>query len=305
MSLTPRSGSSLIARGTLLLLLSELVFTLLGALVKHLAPHYSNAQIVFFRNLFALLLLLPYLFARGKFSFTSENLWRDKLRFHLLRSTTGIISMYLYFYCLGVLPLGEVTLLAQTAPIWIPVIAYFWLGDEFKKRYLFSGLIGLAGVVLVIRPDAETFSPAFLLGLLGAMLAAGSKVTIRRMSDNETAHMIVFYFSLISTVITAGPALLQWQPIVAGDWPALLGLGVTAALGQMLMTRAFMLAPPSRIGAWGYTQVVFAFALGWLLWREPIHPLSLLGALLIVIAGLTATGMILTWWRNWRQEKIT
>ncbi|MFN4289313.1 MAG: DMT family transporter [Permianibacter sp.] len=295
MSLSSRADAALIARGTMLLLLSELVFTGLGALVKYLAPHYSNAQIVFFRNLFALLILLPYLLARGKLIFKV-----DKLRFHLLRSTTGITSMYLYFYCLGVLPLGEVTLLAQTAPIWIPVIAYFWLGDEFKKRYLFSGLIGIAGVALVVRPDADTFSPAFLLGLLGAVLAAGSKVTIRRMSDTETAHMIVFYFSLISTVITAIPAFVQWQPIVSSDWPALLGLGITAALGQMLMTRAFMLAPPGRIGAWSYTQVVFAFAFGWLLWREPIHPLSLLGAVLIIIAGLTATGILLGWWQRWR-----
>lgn len=297
MSLPSNPGASLIARGTMLLLLSELVFTGLGALVKHLAPHYSNAQIVFFRNLFALLILLPYLLARGKLIFKV-----DKLRFHLLRSTTGISSMYLYFYCLGVLPLGEVTLLAQTAPIWIPVIAYFWLGDAFKKRYLISGLIGLAGVALVVRPDASTFTPAFLLGLLGAILAAGSKVTIRRMSDTETAHMIVFYFSLISTVITAIPAFIQWQPIIASDWLALLGLGISAALGQMLMTRAFMLAPPSRIGAWSYTQVVFAFAFGWLLWREPIHPLSLLGAGLIILAGLTATGILLGWWQRWRQS---
>ncbi|MFZ5841665.1 MAG: DMT family transporter [Pseudomonadota bacterium] len=296
MSLSSRADAALIARGTMLLLLSELVFTGLGALVKYLAPHYSNAQIVFFRNVFALLILLPYLLARGKLVFKV-----DKLRFHFLRSTTGITSMYLYFYCLGVLPLGEVTLLAQTAPIWIPVIAYFWLGDEFKKRYLFSGLIGIAGVALVVRPDADTFSPAFLLGLLGAVLAAGSKVTIRRMSDTETAHMIVFYFSLISTVITAIPAFVQWQPIVSSDWPALLGLGITAALGQMLMTRAFMLAPPGRIGAWSYTQVVFAFAFGWLLWREPIHPLSLLGAVLIIIAGLTATGILLSWWQRWRK----
>lgn len=296
MSLSSRADAALIARGTMLLLLSELVFTGLGALVKYLAPHYSNAQIVFFRNVFALLILLPYLLARGKLVFKV-----DKLRFHFLRSTTGITSMYLYFYCLGVLPLGEVTLLAQTAPIWIPVIAYFWLGDEFKKRYLFSGLIGIAGVALVVRPDADTFSPAFLLGLLGAVLAAGSKVTIRRMSDTETAHMIVFYFSLISTVITAIPAFVQWQPIVSSDWPALLGLGITAALGQMLMTRAFMLAPPGRIGAWSYTQVVFAFAFGWLLWREPIHPLSLLGAVLIIIAGLTATGILLSWWQRRRK----
>ncbi|HEX4911421.1 MAG TPA: DMT family transporter [Permianibacter sp.] len=300
MSLSSRADATLIARGTMLLLLSELVFTGLGALVKYLAPHYSNAQIVFFRNLFALLILLPYLLARGKLVFKV-----DKLRFHFLRSTTGITSMYLYFYCLGVLPLGEVTLLAQTAPIWIPVIAYFWLGDEFKKRYLFSGLIGIAGVALVVRPDADTFSPVYLLGLLGAVLAAGSKVTIRRMSDTETAHMIVFYFSLISTVITAIPAFLQWQPIVSGDWPALLGLGITAALGQMLMTRAFMLAPPGRIGAWSYTQVVFAFAFGWLLWREPIHPLSLAGAALIIIAGLTATGILLSWWQRWRKTLPT
>ncbi len=282
-----------ILRGALLLLLSEFVFALLGVLIKHLSLSLPNTQIVFFRNALALLVLLPYLRARG-----SLQLKADKLRFHLLRSATGLTAMYLSFYCLGVLPLGEAILLGQTAPIWIPVIAWFWLGDPLRKSYLFSGVVGLAGVALVVRPDSSTFTPAVMLALFAAFMAACSKVTIRRMSDSESPQAVVLYFTVISTVISAVPAAVQWQSPTLEMWPALIGVGLTAAAGQMLMTKAFMIAPPGRIGAWSYAQVVFAFVLGWLLWDEAVALLSLAGAVLIMIAGLIATGLVAQWWKR-------
>ncbi|TDQ50371.1 DMT family transporter [Permianibacter aggregans] len=286
-----------IIRGATLLVLSELIFSLLAALVKHLSEDYSNAQVVFLRNFVALLVLLPYLKWRGRLHFRI-----NRIGFHLLRSTTGISSMYLYFFCLGVLPLGETTLLIQTSPIWIPVIAYFWLKEEFKKSYLFAGLFGLLGVALVVRPTPSDFSPVVLLALLGAMLGAGSRVTIRKMASTETSNSIVLYFSLISSVITAVPAVLDWHPIARSDWPLLLALGLTAAAGQLLMTKAFMLAPSGRIGFWSYTQVVFAFLLGFLFWQETVHPMSIAGAICIVIAGLISTGYVSLWIQRLRHK---
>lgn len=279
-----------IVRGATLLVLSELVFSGLAALIKHLSEDYSNAQVVFLRNIGALVILLPYLKWRGRLTFKV-----NRIGFHLLRSTTGITSMYLYFFCLGVLPLGETTLLIQTSPIWIPIIAYFAIGEEFKKSYLFAGLFGLAGVALVVRPDTATFTPVVFVALLGAMIGAGSKVAIRKMSATETSNSIVLYFTLISSVITAIPAALDWKPVTSDHIPALLGLGLTAAIGQLLMTKAFMLAPVGRIGFWGYTQVVFAFVLGFLIWQEPIHPLSIGGAVCIVFAGLISSGYLTPW----------
>lgn len=289
--------SPAIVRGATLLVLSELVFSMLAALVKHLSEDFSNAQVVFLRNAVALLVLLPYLKWRGRLHFRVH-----KIGFHLLRSTTGITSMYLYFFCLGVLPLGETTLLIQTSPIWIPVIAFLWLKEEFKKSYLFAGLFGLLGVALVVRPTPSDFSPVIMLALLGAMIGAGSKVTIRKMASTETSNSIVLYFSLISSVITAIPAALDWKPIAMHQWPALLALGITAAIGQLLMTKAFTLAPSGRIGFWGYTQVVFAFLLGYLFWQESVHPMSIAGAICIIVAGLISSGYVALWIQRWRNS---
>jgi drug/metabolite transporter (DMT)-like permease len=224
--------------------------------------------------------------ARGHLKFKA-----DKLHFHLLRSGSGISNMYLYFFCLGVLPLGETILLFQTAPIWIPFIAAFWLGEPFKKRYIFSAIIGFIGVAFIVRPDDGDFSLLVLLALGGAFLSALNKCTIRRMADTESPYQVVLYFTLFSTLISIFPLFWQWQTPLLIQWPLLFLMGLMAAVGQLLMTRAFMSVTPGAIGALGYTQVVFAFTLGWLFWNETLQWNSLLGTVMIIVAGLIAMGV--------------
>lgn len=278
--------NKLVIRGALLFLISEVVFALMGALVKHLSLQLPNAELVFFRNIAGLSVLLPYMFWRGHLKFKF-----DKLRFHLLRSGSGISNMYLYFFCLGALPLGETILLFQTAPIWIPFIASLWLGEPFKKRYIFSAMLGFLGVAFIVRPDDGEFSLLILLALGGAFLSALNKCTIRRMADTESPYQVVLYFTFFSAVVSTVPMFWQWQTPTLTQWPLLFSIGLMAAVGQLLMTRAFMLVTPGAIGALGYTQVIFAFTLGWLLWDETLQWNSLLGSSLIIVAGLIAMGV--------------
>ncbi len=278
--------NKLVLRGALLFLIAELVFALMGALVKYLSTQLPNSELVFFRNLVCLLILIPYMAARGHLKFNA-----DKWQFHLMRSGSGISNMYLYFFCLGVLPLGETILLFQTAPIWIPFIASFWLGERFKKRYIFSAIIGFIGVALIVRPEDADFSFLILLALGGAFLSALNKCTIRRMADTESPYQVVLYFTLFSTLISIVPIFFQWQTPTLAQWPWLLLMGLMAAVGQLTMTKAFMLVSPGAIGALGYTQVVFAFTLGWLLWDETLQWSSLLGTVLIVLAGMISMGV--------------
>lgn len=290
--------NKVLLRGALLALSAEFVFALMSAVVKHVAVELPNTEIVFFRNIIALVVLIPYFWANGYLKFTVT-----KLHFHLLRSGSGISNMYLYFFCLGALPLGEAILLFQTSPIWIPFIAGVWLGERILQRYWISALIGFIGVAFIVRPDDAQFSFLLLLALGGAFLSALNKCTIRRMAESESPHTVVLYFTLFSTLISSVPMFWQWQMPSTSMWPWLILIGLGAALGQMLMTRAFMSVSPGAIGAIGYTQVVFAFALGWLLWSETPLWSSALGALLIFLAGLIAMGYFRRWSLNFRRNR--
>ncbi|MBI2381532.1 MAG: DMT family transporter [Gammaproteobacteria bacterium] len=285
--------------GGLALLAGEFSFALLAVVVRELAGELSQVQIVFFRNLAALIVMLPWMLRQGFAHFKPA-----RFRYHFLRSAVGIGGMYCYFYAIGNLPLALAVLLGQTAPILIPLIAGVWLKERSTSAVYAAIGLGFSGVMVILAPWQHPLAPAALVGLLGAFFAATAKVTIRRMAGTEPSSLIVFYFTLISTLVSALPLGLDWQPASLSLWPWLLALGVTAAIGQFLMTKAFTLAPAGRIGALSYSQIVFAALLGWWLFQENLDWHLVAGGLLIAYAGLLSMGLIRLPGQAGRQDRL-
>lgn len=271
-------------KGALLLLLAEACFAGIGAIVKFTSGTASEAQVVFFRNFFALLLMLPFLYKHG-FGLLKTTRWY----LHLSRALTGIISMYCFFYVLARLPLAQGMLVLLLSPFIVPVIARFWLKERPSRLTLFSILLGFVGVLLALPANYGSAEAVLLVGLLSAVLVAVTKTTIRYMSDTEPAVRIVFYFSLLTAVLSAIPLPFYWQPLNNEVWLAFTGMGVLAAIGQLAMTRAYAVAPASDIGMWTYSSVIFAGLFGYLFWQEPVSAAWFGGVLVIFYAGYITT----------------
>lgn len=265
----------------LLLLLAEACFAGIGALVKMTSSSASHAQVVFFRNFFALLVMLPWILYQG-----GQLLKTKRWYLHVSRATTGIISMYCFFYIISQLPLAQAMMVLLLSPFVVPIIARFWLKEQVSLLTWLGIALGFAGVCLALPLQGEAGSWWLLLvGLLSAVLVAVTKTTIRYMSDTEPAARIVFYFSLLTAIISALPVPFFWQPLPTIAWWGFAAMGLLAALGQMAMTKAYALAPASKIGMWTYSSVIFAGLFGYLFWQEPITLLWGAGVLLIVYAG--------------------
>lgn len=271
-------------KGALLLLLAEACFAGIGAVVKFTSATASEAQVVFFRNFFALLLMLPFLYRHG-FSLLKTQRWY----LHVSRALTGIISMYCFFYVLGRLPLAQGMLVLLLSPFIVPIIARFWLKERPSNFTLFAILLGFIGVMLAMPGSSGGLDSIMLVGLLSAVLVAVTKTTIRYMSDTEPAVRIVFYFSLLTAILSAIPLPFYWQPLNSEVWLAFIAMGVLAAIGQLAMTRAYAIAPASDIGMWTYSSVVFAGLFGYLFWQEPVTLAWLGGVLVIFYAGYITT----------------
>ena len=273
-----------LVKGALLLLLAEACFAGIGAVVKFTSSTASEAQVVFFRNFFALLLMLPFLYRHG-FSLLKTKRWY----LHLSRALTGIISMYCFFYVLARLPLAQGMLVLLLSPFIVPIIARFWLKERPSRLTLLGIALGFVGVLLAL-PGADTGVQAIMLvALLSAVLVAVTKTTIRYMSDTEPAVRIVFYFSLLTAVLSAIPVPFYWQPLNNEVWLAFVAMGVLAAIGQLAMTRAYAIAPASDIGMWTYSSVIFAGLFGYLFWQEPVSAAWFGGVLVIFYAGYITT----------------
>lgn len=259
---------------------AELCFVGMGSLVKLLSENMPSQNILFFRNLFGLLALSPIILKLGIKTLKTEN-----LKWHFLRSLSGVSAMYCFFYALSELPLADAMLLKISAPLFIPIIAFVWLSEHISLRAIMAIMLGFLGVILVLKPTG-TIHIASIAGLMGGALAALAKVTIRRMSTSEPTSRIVFYFGLISLTVSVIPMFWFWQNPDNKEWLLLIVLGICGTMGQLFLTKAYLLAPASRIAPFTYSSILFAAIIGWLFWGELVTLITISGALLIIVAGI-------------------
>lgn len=260
---------------------SALFFAGTSALIKHLGTQVSLELIVFARNFFSLLLLLPWVAYTGV-----RNLISDQPGLHMLRGMFGLGAMYASFYALTQLPLAQATLLTQTAPLYVPLIAAWWLRESLDRTLLLAALVGFAGVGLILSPaDTGLDNRAALWGLASGLFAGCAFVTLRRMSRSEPPLRTVFYFTVVGTLVSAFPLALNWVPPPSQAWLPLISLAVLATGGQAFLTLGYGLAPAARVGPFNYMNVVFAALLGIVFWGEVPSSLALAGAVLVFIAA--------------------
>lgn len=269
-------------KGALFILVSEFMFASMGASVKSLSHELPNEMLVFIRNLAGLLLLSGWLLKYG-----TAQLKTRLLHFHLLRASLGLAAMYCFFYALANLALAEGLLLKMTSPFFLPFIAALWLRESLPSYALAALPVGFAGVVFILRPG-DSYNWIALIGLLGGFLAAFAKVTVRRLSRTEPTYRIVFYFSFIATLLSAIPLLWSWKTPSPESLFMLVLMGLCGTLGQLFLTRAYGIAQIARIAPFTYFSVVYGSLYGFFIWGETLDMYFIIGALLIMLAGLMA-----------------
>lgn len=257
----------------------ELLLACMGIAIKHVAVDLPNEMIVFFRNFFGLIALAPWLHQLGW-----SKLKTKVLHLHLLRGLSGVAAMYCFFYTIANITLAEATVLKLTSPFFIPIVAFLWLAEPIPNKLKYAVLLGFAGVLLIMRPGFNELTSAMLVGLAGALFAGFAKVAIRRLASEPSA-VIVCYFGLIASTVSIVPLTWAWVTPSLENWLTLLFMGICATCAQLLMTRAYRLAPASKVGPFTYFSVIFAAAFGWIFWNETIALISIAGTLLIIGAG--------------------
>ena len=271
-------------RGALLVSGAALMFASMGGLIRVVSAQMPNEQVVFFRNLFGLLVLVPILWQRGG---------RIELKtahpgLHLVRSLFGLAAMYCFFYALSILPLADAVLLNFTAPLFIPFVAILWLGEGVAGRLWAAIVIGFSGVLLILKPGSGLYGGAALIGLASGAFAAVAMVSLRKLSATEPPLRVVVYYGVICTLVSCVPMLLSWQAVEPRLLLMLAAAGGFATMGQYLLSRGYGCAPAAQIAPFTYTSVVFAAVYGWLFWQELPGWMSAAGTLLVVIAGVLA-----------------
>jgi len=274
----------------LLMIAASLMFATMGVCVKLASPWYAAGEIVFYRGLVGV--LVAYALSRVQ----GLSLRTDVPAMHFWRSLCGVVSLGLWFYALGGLPLATAVTLNYMSSVWM---ALFLIGGavvlgsaQVDARLVAAVLTGFGGVALVLRPtlsqDQLWFGLAGLLSGLIAALAYLQVTTLGRRGEPETR--IVFYFSLGS--VLAGALWMLLGGASAHTWRGaalLLAVGATATFGQLLITRAYAIGSTLSNAGLQYTGILFAAIFGVSLFGERLSWTAFAGMLLIVLAGLAST----------------
>ncbi len=270
-----------ILKGAALLALSAILFATMGVFIRLASHSVGNEIVVFARNLAGLVLLLPIMLMQGEAGLRTSVFPR-----HLWRALTGLTAMYGFFYAIAHLPLSSAMIFTYSSPVFIPLVAWLFLKEPMTRRAWLSALIGFVGVALVCKPDEGLVNHFALIGLGSSVLAATAFVTVRALGATEPATRVVFYFALISTVVSTIPLFWAGRPITPHEFVLLAAVGILATLSQLCLTRAYALAPANRIGPITYLAIVVAGIYAWALWGETPDGYALAGTGLILVASL-------------------
>ena len=197
-------------------------------------------------------------------------------------------AMYCFFFAIAKMGLAEALLLNYSLPLFIPLVERVWLGEPTPRGIAKPLALGLIGLIFILKPGLGLFQPAALVGVGGAVLAATAQVGVRRLTLTESVRKIVFYFSIVSTLVALLPALVVWTNPGLRSVPLLLTLVGSGTVAQLSMTRAYQLAPAAQVGPFIYASVVFAATFDWFIFARHPDGLSALGTALVVAAGILA-----------------
>lgn len=287
--------------GILCLCLGVLVFSLQDALIKAVSGAYPVSQAMIIRACVALPILL-FIVHRdvGLAALRSKN-----AGLLAARATILFISYIAYYLSFPALPLADAVALFYVAPLLIIVLAGPFLGERISWQSLVSVAVGMAGVIVMVRPGAGLFEWAALLSLFSAGLYSVSQIMARRIGVQESATVMSFYqnaaFIVGGSLITGIVAMTSMENVTHPSiaflvrpwvWPTLLDFlmmaacGVVASAGMILLSQAYRMAPANKVATFEYTGILWTPLWGFLFFGEVPGARTIAGAALIVGAGL-------------------
>ena len=268
------------SKGILLALVSNALFLSVGVLVRILSERIDIFQILFFRQLIFVVLLLPAI------SKNIQTLIRPRhVKFHVLRIVGAFFALLLGFMTVSNLPLAEATALGFTSVLFVALISSLFLSESVGKSRQFTLLAGFIGVILVVQPTFRNLSIVYTLTGLGAALAAAVAVfCVRKIARVESTINLLVYQAVFVGLIALIPSIYFWQWPTLPELALLLLVGGMASIGQWLAITAYKFGEANVVANVEYVKMVYSLVLGYWIFAEAPNMLALCGASVIVVS---------------------
>ncbi len=278
--------------GMIWMLLAVFLFSALHTQIRYASQDIDALVVVFFRNIFGAIVLVPLLFKHGMAPLKTKRpgmlLWRAILN-------AGAMS--LFFTALATAPLADVTALSFLGPIFATLLAIVIFKEQVGFHRWFAILLGFIGALIILRPGLVEIDDGSILVIIASVMWAGALMVIKALSKTESSLTITFYMTIMMTPITLVPALFVWQWPEGTTWVWLISIGISGTLAQYCMTESLRLGETHVVMPMDYTRLVWLAIIGWFLFQETPDFYTIIGG--IVIAA-SATYIA---WRESRKHK--
>lgn len=271
-------------RGIFWMVVTGLCFVAVTALVKLSGGRIPASESAFLRYLMGLVFLLPMVRVLLR-----TRLSRRQKRLFWLRGLVHTVGVSLWFYAMTRIPIAEVTAMNYLNPVYVTLLAVFFLGERLALRRMMAILAALVGALIILRPGFRELDPGHFAMLGTALLFGVSYLLAKILSDEVSAVIVVAMLSVTVTVGLAPLALAVWVWPTWWEVAVLFGVALFATAGHYTMTLAFAAAPVSVTQPITFLQLVWSVALGAIFFAEPVDPWVISGGAIILGAVVFIT----------------
>lgn len=280
-------------RGTVFALAAAAMFTVVSALVKYAARDYHIMQILLARQLVMLVVISPVLVRHFPHSLKTE-----RLALHLLRLAGALAALTLSFAAVANLPLATAISFSFTKTLFVTLFAVLMLGERVGWRRFLAIVVGMLGMLIMLRPDpGSAISVYAVLAIAGAAGAGLAVSCVRKLSATESTATLLSYQAIFVAACVAVPAIAVWKTPGAGGFAVLTAIGLISVLAQWLGVQSYRAGEVSVVTGMEFTKLIYAAALGIVVFSEWPDRKTLLGAAIIISASA------FTIWRETKAKK--
>jgi drug/metabolite transporter (DMT)-like permease len=266
-------------RGALWMGGALLSFSLMAVAVRELLRHMGSFEILFLRSLVSLILVLAVL---PRFGLGAVRTRRFGL--HVVRNVLHFGGQYAWVYAIAMLPLATVFAIEFTMPVWTALLAIPILGERLNRGRTVMLVLGLAGILIILKPGLGAVQPASLVMLAGSFAYASTMIATKRLSESDSALAVVFYMSVVQLPLAFVPALPGWVAPRVVDLPWIIAIGAAGLSAHFCLTRAFRIADATLVVPIDFLRLPLIAVVGMLFYGEPLELSIMLGAA-VIFAG--------------------
>jgi len=273
------------------MLFASFCFAIMGAFAKELSADMDSLQVVFFRNIIGVILLAVTFYKLP----LNQIGGRPFLLF--FRGFMGFMALVAFFYNIAHISLADAMTFSRTAPMFAALFAFWFLKERIGIREIFALLIGFVGIIFIMKPDGLQLDLTDLLGLLSGIGAALAYTSVRELKKFYDTRVIALSFMIIGTI---GPLIfLMLNDVIHVEflkadfimpdlraWIYIAGLGISATVAQIYMTKAYGVTKAGIVGAVSYANIVFSLVLGLMLGDAFPDLIGTFGIMLVIVGGV-------------------